>query len=98
MTSLREKPDLTMSSLITEKFRRAYAALPPDVQGRTRKAYRLWRENSAHPSLHFKKIGKIWSVRIDQNHRALAHVSGGSIYWFWIGPHAEYELYLAKYR
>ena len=36
-------------------FRKLFAALPPDVQRKARKNYKLWRENPAHPSLDFKK-------------------------------------------
>ncbi|CDI00961.1 hypothetical protein BN873_10217 [Candidatus Competibacter denitrificans Run_A_D11] len=29
-----------------------------------------------HPSLHFKKVGKLWSVRVGSTHRALAVEDG----------------------
>ncbi len=44
-----------------------------------------------HPSLHFKKVGKFWSVRIGLNHRALAVGDGEDYMWVWIGTHDEYE-------
>jgi hypothetical protein len=87
-----------MNSSTTAKFRQLFAALPRETQQRTRKAYVLWRENPRHPSLHFKKIGKIWSVRVDDNFRALAHVKDEGTYWFWIGPHAEYERLISLHR
>jgi hypothetical protein len=87
-----------MNSATTLRFRSAFAALPREVQDRARKAYFLWRKNQRHPSLHFKKVGKIWSARIDGNHRALAHVVGDTAYWFWIGTHAEYEILIRQNR
>lgn len=53
--------------------------------------YRLWRKNPGHPSLHFKKTGKIWSVRVDDQYRALGDLRGDTLYWFWIGSHDDYE-------
>lgn len=31
------------------------------------------------------------SVRIGVAYRALAYEQDGTLYWFWIGPHAEYD-------
>jgi hypothetical protein len=37
-------------------------------------------------------VGKIWSIRIGQTgYRAAADVQGGTVYWFWIGTHDNYE-------
>ena len=33
----------------------------------------------------------VWSVRINQNYRALGRRKGALIVWFWIGTHAEYD-------
>jgi hypothetical protein len=81
-----------MKSLTTPDFWRAYAALPPEMKVQARKAYRLWQENSLHPSLHFKKVGKqLWSVRLSNNFRAVALKKGDDYYWIWIGSHDEYD-------
>lgn len=61
-----------MKSFATSDFWRSYAELSPDLKEQARKAYRLWKENSLHPSLHFKKVGKLWSARISGGYRALA--------------------------
>ena len=56
-----------MNSHITDKFRKAFAELPADVRKQARQAYRLFRENSYHPSLRFKSIHStrpIYAVRI----------------------------------
>lgn len=41
--------------------------------------------------MHFKKVGRYWSVRVDENYRALGFEIEDGIIWFWIGPHSEYE-------
>jgi hypothetical protein len=51
----------------------------------------LLRANPQHPSLHLKRVGRYWSVRIGSAHRALGVDSPAGILWFWIGPHQEYK-------
>ena len=81
-----------MKSLTTPDFWLTYSKLGYKMKQKTKKAYKLWKENHFHPSLHFKKVGKdIWSVRITQDYRALAFKQGDDYYWFWIGSHDEYE-------
>lgn len=66
-----------MKSFATAEFWKAYAELSPDRQEQARKAYKLWQENSLHPSLHFKKVGKnLWSARVSGGYRALALKKG----------------------
>ena len=48
-------------------------------------------EQSEASSLRFKKVGEIWSARVGDDYRALAQLRGETFYWFWIGPHDEYE-------
>jgi hypothetical protein len=79
-----------MNSATTDRFRRAYADLPQSIQRKARKAYRLWQRDCAHPSLHFKKTGKVWSARVDDNYRVLGDLRGATVYWLWIGAHDGY--------
>ena len=37
------------------------------------------------------RVGAYWSVRISPGYRALARRRENDLYWFWIGPHAEYD-------
>lgn len=84
-----------MKSLTTADFWKAYAKLSPDIKEQARKAYKLWKENSLHPSLHFKKVGKnLWSARVSGGYRALALKKGDDYYWIWIGDHDEYDSFL----
>ena len=86
-----------MKSVRSRQFRELYAALPEGLQAKAIKSFRLWRNDSTHPSLEFKKVDEelnIWSARIDQAHRAVCHkrtVDGETRFvWTWIGNHDEY--------
>ena len=86
-----------MKSETTEKFRRLFAAAPPERQARIRIAYRLWLSNPAHPSLRFKKVHStlpIYSVRVDLDWRAIGLLRSDAVIWFWVGPHREYDIML----
>ena len=80
-----------MKSSTTPSFWKAYTALPSQIQASADKAYELWRRDPHHPSLRFGKKGEYWSVRVTRGWRALAREHEGVLYWFWIGPHDEYE-------
>jgi hypothetical protein len=85
-----------MKSSTSHRFWQAYRQLPAPIRGEARKTYRLWVHNPRLPSLHFKKVGKVWSIRIgNTGYRALADLRGDAVYWFWIGTHDEYERILA---
>ena len=75
----------------TARFWTCFGGLPEAVQRMARRNFELLKENPAHPSLHFKKVGKLWSVRVGINHRALAVEDGADFIWVWIGPHDEYK-------
>lgn len=62
-----------------------------DVRETADKAFAMLKANPLYPSLHFKKIGKVWSARVGLHHRALATEIEGGYLWFWIGAHDEYE-------
>ena len=68
-----------------------YRSLPADVRERADRAYALLKENSRHPSLHFKKVGRFWSARVGLQHRALGVEVDDGLLWFWIGSHADYD-------
>lgn len=72
----------------SDKFRDFYRELPKNVQAVADKNFALLKRDPHHPSLHFKKIGRRWSVRVGLDHRALALDLDGDLLWYWIGPHA----------
>ncbi len=88
-----------MKSYTTLRFRKALQQLPESVQRQARAAYRIFRQNPQHPSLHFKQvhpIRSIYSVRVSRNYRALGVRDGDEIVWFWIGSHANYDQLLSR--
>lgn len=80
-----------MTSSTTAEFRSHFRALPSAVQDTARAAFRLWQQDRRHPSLHFKRAGAYWSIRVGIHYRALGRLQDGTLYWFWIGRHAEYD-------
>ncbi len=80
----------------TERFWKCFENLPESVQKASKKNFELLKSNPSHPSLHFKKVGKLWSVRVGLTHRALAVEDGDAFIWVWIGPHDEYEAIIKK--
>ncbi|WP_447968406.1 ParE family toxin-like protein [Nitrospira sp. M1] len=80
-----------MKSVRSPAFRKLFENLPHDIQILAREKYLLWKSNPRHPSLHFKPVGKYWSVRITREYRAVCLRSGETCIWFWIGNHSEYD-------
>jgi hypothetical protein len=75
----------------TDRFWTSFARLPTAVRSVARENFDLLKANRAHPSLHFKKVGKLWSARVGLSYRALAVADGSDFIWVWIGPHDEYK-------
>ncbi|MGV3723681.1 MAG: hypothetical protein ACO1SX_22515 [Actinomycetota bacterium] len=80
-----------MKHRTTPDFWELYNALPREVQELADKSYALLLADSTHPSLRFKEIEELWSVRVGAHYRALAYREEGGWVWFWIGTHAEYD-------
>ncbi|MHB8679545.1 MAG: ParE family toxin-like protein [Rudaea sp.] len=80
-----------MKHSASSSFWAAYHALPRNIQALADKSYLLLKQNPSHPSLHFKPIGRYWSIRIGLQYRALGVSAPDRIVWFWIGSHTEYE-------
>ena len=83
-----------MTSRTRPSFWRAYARLDEPNRQAARRAYALFTENPDHPSLRFKKLGgyeRVWSVRINEQYRALGERQGDTITWVWVGTHNEFD-------
>jgi mRNA-degrading endonuclease RelE of RelBE toxin-antitoxin system len=83
-----------MISHTTERFRKALKQLPQHVQRQARQAYRLFKQDPYHPSLHFKQVHPvrpIYSVRISRDYRAVGIRERNVVIWFWIGVHGDYD-------
>jgi plasmid maintenance system killer protein len=64
------------------------------VREAARRAYKLFADNPDHPSLRFKKLGgydDVWSVRINEQYRAVAERNGNTVIWVWIGSHNDFD-------
>jgi hypothetical protein len=73
------------------RFWRAYEQLPEDIRRLADRNYELLKRDPRHPSLHLKKVGRFWSVRVGLFYRALALEAEDDLVWFWIGRHDDYE-------
>jgi len=88
-----------VTSRTTKAFRKLHAELPKEIQKGAFKAYRIWRQNPHHPSLQFKQVHAtlpIFSVRIGLGWRAVGIRKAGTMIWYWIGSHDEYDALLKK--
>ena len=89
-----------MNSVVSVGFRDGLDRLPNSVRQQALRAYSLWRADAYHPSLQFKRVSQrqpVYSVRIGMAYCALGLWEGNTITWFWIGPHAEYAKFLARF-
>ncbi|MGQ9555387.1 MAG: type II toxin-antitoxin system RelE family toxin [Anaerolineae bacterium] len=65
-----------MRHIKTQRFKKAFAALPPAVKARALKAFTLFCQDMAHPSLGIERIAGypgVWSGRISQKYRWTFH-------------------------
>ncbi|AVT80607.1 ParE family toxin-like protein [Rhodopseudomonas palustris] len=83
-----------MRHLASPKFWAAYRALPQPVRALADKNFALLKADPDHPSLHFKRVGQFFSVRVGLRYRALALPVEEGMLWFWIGTHADYDTLL----
>ena len=68
-----------MKHFTTPQLWESYRKLPENMQRLAGRNYELLKKDQDHPSLHFKKIGDLWSVRVGIHYRALGFEHGGGI-------------------
>ena len=85
-----------MKHRATPKFWKFHGELPKEIQELANNNYEILKNDPRHPSLHFKKVGRFWSVRVGIHYRALAVEDGSDIVWFWIGHHSEYDKLIGR--
>lgn len=85
-----------MANCASPRFWAAYRALPADIRDIADKRFELFQQNPRHPSLHLKKVGAKWSVRVGRGYRALAVETDDCLLWTWIGSHDDYVREIAK--
>ena len=81
----------------TKRFWESYEILTKQVRELADKNFQLLKRNPRHPSLHFKKIDKLWSARVGVAHRTLAVKDGEDFIWTWIGTHDDYERMIKRH-
>jgi len=72
-------------------FWESYERLPSTIQELADRCFDFLKAQPGHPSLHLKKVGRYWSVRVGRKYRALSVEVDQDLLWFWIGTHAEYD-------
>ena len=88
-----------MNSFLLPQFFVPYRTLPESVRQQARQAYSLFQQAPHHPSLRFRKVHPtrpIFSARIGLHYRAVGIREDNDLFWFWIGPHAEYDHLLSQ--
>ena len=80
-----------MKHVASARFWALYESMPAEVRAAADKNFALLRTDSRHPSLHFKKVGLLWSARDGDRYRVLGHEVDDGVLWFWIGTHADYD-------
>lgn len=80
-----------MKHFASARFWACYRALSLGVRELADKSFERLKADPAHPSLHFKKMEKYYSVRVGLHYRALGIEVSDGVLWFWIGTHAEYD-------
>lgn len=81
----------TLNHLTTPQFWECYNKLLPEVRRVADENFALLKQNTYHPSLHFKQIGRFWSVWVGIRYRALGVAVTDGVVWFWIGTHNDYD-------
>jgi len=87
-----------VNHVLTPEYWEHYAVLPKNLQARADFCFATLRENPRHPSLRLKRVGKLWSLRINNRYRALGVPQPEHILWHWIGSHVEYDKILRRLR
>ncbi len=80
-----------MKHFASPEFWGLYRSLPQPIQDLADRSYTLLKNDPRHPSLHLKKVGRYWSVRVGLHYRAVAVEIPDGLLWFWIGSHEEYN-------
>jgi hypothetical protein len=75
----------------THQFWRLYEALSESNRRSADKSFEILKSNPQHPSLRLKRIGRLWSARVNDDYRVLGLDHPDGIVWIWIGNHDDYE-------
>jgi hypothetical protein len=79
-----------------KSFWECYKKLPIEIQNLANRNFELLKSDIYHPSLHFKKVGRVWSARVGITYRAVSAEIKDGYLWIWIGSHQDYDKLIAK--
>ena len=57
----------TLKHYANPTFWEKYKELPENIKKLANRNFELLKKNPYHPSLHLKKVGRYWSVRVGKN-------------------------------
>lgn len=80
-----------MKHFASGEFWEHYRGLPESVRTVADRQFERLKADPYHPSLHFKRVGRFYSVRVGRSFRVLGVDADDSVVWFWIGSHADYD-------
>jgi hypothetical protein len=81
-----------------KSFWDCYQKLPIEVRNLADKNFELMKRDISHPSLQFKKVGRVWSARVSISYRAVSTEIEGGYLWIWIGSHQDYDKLIARMK
>ena len=79
-----------MTFSATNRFKRAYKTLPPDIQNSVKKCLSLLEKDLRYPGLHCKKIKgteNIWEARVTLDYRLTFEFQSDTILLRNVGHH-----------
>jgi hypothetical protein len=80
----------------TGGFWKLFDEQPERIRDAARKQFALLKLDPYHPSLHFKRVGTLWSARVTGSIRVLAVQEGDAFVWFFIGSHDDAERLITR--
>ena len=78
----------------TSQFIRMQERLPDNVKRMASEKFELFKSNSSHPSLRFKRMEispDHWEVSVSMDYRAVCTRDGETFTWIFIGKHREFD-------
>lgn len=87
---------MTLKNIFEPEFEKWFERLPLPLRKKAMKALKNLEEcdpSDFSRGLNLKKIKgyeTLYSIRIDNNYRAIGDKRGDTVYWEWVGPHDEY--------
>jgi hypothetical protein len=80
-----------MNLTFRKSFWREFHAAPVRIQDDAEGALDKFLEDKTYPSLHFKKVGKGWSLRVNYRWRILLQQTDDGYEVLHLADHDEYE-------